>query len=222
MSFQSVKTPRETVIPKQNSSELLDLFRQLFARSGRVDFLKDNVEIVAFGSRSVGVAHSHSDLDVLCVGKTRFKLKTRELDLISISREECMTSTWLGSELGFHIAHFGTWLSGEPGWIHLSFPSKEAIIRKQERIVRLSENVSASWNRLQPAFRKRFCTSIRRELQRLKLLTEGFPVPPTSLLDLEWASGFPHKDDLLGMVNGEARMPMLRRLLSIQDFESRL
>ena len=183
----------------ENYSKLVALWERnlLEEQLDRYSLERSMTEIIFFGSRSAGVSGVHSDLDVLCIGKTRTKRKTSKLDLICINSEECLSSEWLGSELGFHVAKYGVWLKGEPWWVKSAFASSEAVRRKRRRIGKLTENVVDSWARLHPVFRERFSTTLRRELQRLDFLLKNVPVPPTPILDRDWTAGVFNCDTLV-------------------------
>jgi predicted nucleotidyltransferase len=172
-------------------------------------------EIIVFGSRSAGVSGVHSDLDVLCVGRTRAKRKTPKLDLICIRSEECLSPEWLGSELGFHVAQYGIWLKGEPWWAKSAFAAPEAVRRKRRRIAKLTENVVSSWAKLHPVFRQRFSTTLRRELQRLDFLLKNVAVPPTPILDRDWTAGVFNCDMLVESAQLRSGAHKLVRLVAM-------
>jgi PAS domain-containing protein len=75
---------------------------------------------------------------------------------------------------------------GGDDWRTATFTGSAAIERKRRRIVSLSRTVTRLWERLHPVFQSQYDVSIRRELQRLRLLEEGVPIPPTRVLDDRW------------------------------------
>jgi hypothetical protein len=149
-------------------------------------FFSQAQEIVVFGSRAIGVNSDDSDLDVLCFTDRKVRIKTRQLDCICSPRSESETSYWKTSELAFHIARYGVWISGQGTWRNSVHPSKDTIERKQRRVESLIRNAVCRWQQFHPLFRKKYATSVRRELQRLYLLESEVPIPPTPVLDSEW------------------------------------
>jgi len=150
------------------------------------DLVCEASEVVVFGSRAVGVHNSDSDLDLLIVTPQKRRLFAAGLDCVLIAPEEIDSSFWLGSELASHIAKYGNWIKGPGEWRHNVCIQDRAIIRKQKRISSLLRNGAQRWPRLHPVFHAKYRIMIRRELQRLKLLSNHVPIPPTPLLDSEW------------------------------------
>lgn len=148
------------------------------------EILRNASMIVAFGSRAVGVQSPTSDLDVLCFGDGR-RIKSASLDLLWID-EQFRGGDWLGSELASHIAEYGVPIAGELDWVSRVSLSERALEHKRRRIISMLTNVSLGWRKLHPLFRKRYQTTLRRELQRAALLSRQVPVPPTPVLDAEW------------------------------------
>ena len=142
-------------------------------------------EIMVFGSRAADVHAYDSDLDVLCFGRGN-RLKTSALDLLWVPESAMCDEDWLGSELATHIAQYGISLKGRGTWPSLVFFGTKATKRKLRRISSLLNAVSGGWSRLHPVFRRRYQTTIRREIQRYGRLVEHLAVPPTALLDREW------------------------------------
>jgi hypothetical protein len=142
-------------------------------------------EIIVFGSCAVGLETVDSDLDVLCIGNGP-RFKCRSLDLSWVSEEASREEAWLGSELAGHIAQYGVWLRGNGDWRVRTFTSTTAVERKRKRIISLSKTVTRLWDRLHPVFHSQYDVTIRRELQRLRLLEAGVRIPPTKILDNEW------------------------------------
>lgn len=89
-------------------------------------------------------------------------------------------------ELAAHVKTYGVWLLGSNDWACRSWISLRAVARKERRLELLIANARANWDKLHPLFRIKNQKTIRRELQRLCLLREGKPVPPTALLDRVW------------------------------------
>ena len=142
-------------------------------------------QIVVFGSFAAGLNVPLSDLDVVCIGNGT-RLKNRFLDLCWVSDENVCKYEWLGSELAGHVAKYGVWLNGPDDWRGATFTSNAAIERKRRRILSLARTVSRLWERLHPIFRAQYDVTIRRELQRLKMLEAGISIPPTRVLDETW------------------------------------
>jgi len=142
-------------------------------------------ELIVFGSYAVGVSDSDSDIDVLTVGP-HTRIARSGLDLISVSPERIRSSEWLGSELASHISVYGVWIRGEGSWKELTALSKRAELVKARRIERLVSGLQKAWSRLHPVFHCRYRLSVRRELQRLDLLSQKIAVPPGAILDSYW------------------------------------
>jgi hypothetical protein len=142
-------------------------------------------EIMVFGSRAAGVHAYDSDLDVLCFGRGG-RLKTPALDLLWVPESAMCNEDWLGSELATHIAQYGICLRGQATWQSLVCFGAKATKQKLRRINAILNAVSRGWSRLHPVFRRRYQTTIRREIQRYGRLVEHVAVPPTPLLDREW------------------------------------
>src|SRR5579864_4665422 len=107
--------------------------RLALANLDRNSFFSQAQEIVVFGSRAAGVNYDDSDLDVLCFTDRKVRIKTRQLDCICYPRSVSETSYWKTSELAFHIARYGIWISGQGTWRNSVHPSKDMIQRKQRR-----------------------------------------------------------------------------------------
>jgi len=144
-------------------------------------------EIVAFGSRAAEVHSSNSDLDILCVSSIPGRrLKRDGLDLLWLTPEIVRSLEWRGSELAAHITTYGRWLQGVGDWKADVFSSPAAVEKKQRQLQDRIRGLEANWNGLSIPYRRRLLTLIRRDLQRLKLLEDRCPVPPTPLLDRDW------------------------------------
>ena len=160
-----------------------------FDRRALDELICEASEVAIFGSRAVGVQRSDSDLDVLIVTNQKRRVFAFGLDCVLITAEDIDSSFWLGSELASHVAKYGNWVKGSGEWRRNVCLSDRAIIRKQKRIFSLLRNSAQRWPRLHPVFQMKYRTTIRRELQRLRLLLNRLPIPPTPLLDSEWQGG---------------------------------
>ncbi|HZR58129.1 MAG TPA: nucleotidyltransferase domain-containing protein [Terriglobales bacterium] len=145
-----------------------------------------STEVVIFGSRAIGVNRPDSDLDVLLVDTNVGRPRVAGIDFVILRLEELASSRWLGSELASHIAQYGKWIKGPGSWRHQVHISDRAAMRKEARIVGLLMCAPKWWSKLHPVFRTKYELTIRRELQRLDLLRQRVPVPPTHALDADW------------------------------------
>jgi hypothetical protein len=143
-------------------------------------------EVVVFGSRAAGLHNPDSDLDLLVVTPRKRRVFAAGLDCVLMTPEEIDNSFWLGSELASHVVEYGHWIKGAGVWRSRVQISNRAVIRKRERVSSVLRNAAKRWSRLHPIFHSKYLTTIRRELQRLKLLSSRLPIPPTPLLDSEW------------------------------------
>jgi hypothetical protein len=142
--------------------------------------------IVLFGSRAAGLESTTSDWDLMCIGP-RGPKPNGIVDLVWVDPGVLESSRWLGSELAMHVAAFGTPLAGSHPWISSVFTSADAVSRKTRRVIHKIRGMEAAWPVLTPTQRARHARWLRLELQRLDRLQSGRPVPPTALLDREWA-----------------------------------
>lgn len=142
--------------------------------------------IVLFGSRAAGLGSATSDWDILCIGP-RGPKPSGVVDLVWVDPRVLESSRWLGSELAMHVAAFGMPLTGLHPWVSSVFTSADAVSRKLRRVVHKIRGMEPAWPVLTPAQRTRHSRWLRLELQRLEKLQAGRPVPPTALLDWEWA-----------------------------------
>jgi hypothetical protein len=142
-------------------------------------------QLVLFGSRATQLAMRASDWDLLVVDVAPF-LHQRKLDLVFLSGDLLHSPLWLGSELAGHISAYGHWLRGEPDWCSQVFSSTRAFRRKARKVERRLDNLVSAWPALGGAYQRKFASVIRRDVQRLKFLADGAPVPPTRILDDEW------------------------------------
>lgn len=214
----------------RHQRHLLNLFADRLAASNCnvARFMDSSVEVVVFGSRSIGVHTASSDLDVLVVKETGSPQKTRsrQLDCICLPYRELKTAYWKGSELMSHIAHYGTWLKGDGSWRSIVAISPRAIRNKERRIIALVNGFASAISKLHPVFCLKYKTTIRRELQRLSLLRLGIPIPPTRILDLEWQGDSVYKGQLLSEASNlthGSEYSLVRKLLSspLEDLSKR-
>ncbi len=157
--------------------------------------LKERCEqIVLFGSHAMNEAGPDSDFDLLCVVGDKANITkedrgvTRGIDLVWVSRARLATSEWLGSELAQHVAAYGRWLHGQNDWGHAVFASQQAVLKKADQIKDRILALEPRWNRLLPPYHRKYSRLVRRDLQRLQLLSQGKPVPCSQVLDRSWQS----------------------------------
>ncbi len=162
-------------------------------------------EVVIFGSRAVGVHRSDSDLDVLLVDANAGHPSVAGIDFVVLRSDELVSPRWLGSELASHIAEYGKWEKGCGSWRQQARISDRAAMRKQARIVGLLMRAPKWWSRLHPIFHAKYKITIRRELQRLDLLRNQIPVPPTRILDSDWDS---HRSGTNHLVEVASTLPL--------------
>jgi len=144
--------------------------------------------IVVFGSTAAGVDGPFSDVDVLCIGRYTYgRLKSEEVDLITIPVATAQSMSWCQSELGTHIAKYGVPIEGRVSLASCR-PGAAAIRGKRRRISAFMRALHTSWPQLEDCFRVKYSTKLRRECQRLILMEGGSPVPPTHLLDCCWGA----------------------------------
>jgi predicted nucleotidyltransferase len=143
-------------------------------------------EIIIFGSMSVGLERSNSDLDVLCVCALDYKQKTDLLDLIAIPKAAISSPIWLQGELATHVGEYGRWIEGTASWRTRARVGPTAVAEKRRRIAAFMKSLPLSWSRLEEGFRVKYSIKLRRETQRLILLEQGIPIPPTRILDRSW------------------------------------
>jgi predicted nucleotidyltransferase len=144
-------------------------------------------EVVVFGSQASGSASEDSDWDVLVLGD--FPPVHRErLDLVVVSSEQASSKQWLESELASHVAQYGIWLKGTGAWRPNARIGNETIAAKNRRLRSQAEAFGAIGHIQSPARRFEHARSLRRQLQRLELLTLNGAVPTNPELDRAWAA----------------------------------
>lgn len=173
-----------------NKESLTKLLAQRFNPHGPVAkvYLDDAREVIVFGSMAAGLERPDSDIDVLCIGESYFKLKTHLLDLIVIPQSATKSVIWLQSELATHAAKYGIWTKGTPLWKQDAHIGALAVREKRRRVAAFINSLQGTWFELLECFRAKYALKLRREVQRMILMEDGVPVPPTRTLDQSWAS----------------------------------
>lgn len=191
--------------------------------AGLADLRGSADQIVLFGSRAAGLARPGSDWDLLVVGEGRPR-SSAVLDLVWVSPRELPTRTWLGSELAGHVACWGRWLHGEPGWISDVVHDEHAAARKARRVASRLDALERTWDLLGPAYQRKHLLLLRRDLQRHGLLSLGKAVPPSALLDDTWKSYADPRDELRRLAGGARVLsPFFDRLTAhLSDLGSRV
>lgn len=140
-------------------------------------------EIIVFGSFASALETKSSDLDVFCIGRCRTHFKSPSIEILILPEYDVYSELWLGSELANHISFYGVPLDARPEWFSHAQVGEAAAARKERRISAYIRSLEMHWHELSTGARSRYAIKVRRELQRLKLLQNGRPVPPTALLD---------------------------------------
>lgn len=144
-----------------------------------------------FGSRAAACARSNSDWDLLVVLTTpptgRGRERVATIDLVTVTTHGSARDRWLGSELAAHVACYGELLAGRDDWSDAILPS-HASRRKSERTCARIASVSRAWAELRPNHRTKWALALRRDIQRSLALARIGTVPPTYVLDQEWAA----------------------------------
>jgi hypothetical protein len=155
-------------------------------------------QIVLFGSRAVGVADEGSDWDLLFVGEGE-AMHTQEVDIVWIRSAMIRSERWLGSELASHVAVYGRWLLGPDDWRHDARISPDAARRKRAAIEFQLLELQKVWDWLLPGAQARHIRRLRRDVQRLELLSSGIAVPPSRHLDAAWVQRESPREDLAAL-----------------------
>jgi predicted nucleotidyltransferase len=203
------------VVRQELATELCNRLAEVDRR--HAPLLAQAAEIVVFGSRALGVNRNTSDLDVLCITENDRKIKTRDLDCLCISRNRLESSEWLGSELASHVARYGVWLRGDGLWRQVAELNSSGLQRKQCRVASLIKNVHRGWPNLHILLRRKYRITVRRELQRLRLLQNQVAIPPTPVLDLQWTNRETTGDELLDILPIVSRTQLLNNILSDRE-----
>ena len=159
-------------------------------------------EVIVFGSMAAGLDLPDSDVDVMCIGGPESKLKTDLLDLIVFPRNATGSLAWLQSELTLHVRHYGVWIKGAPDWIDRAKIGQQAIREKRRRVEAFMRHLPDSWSRLDEGFKNKYSIKVRREAQRLLLLSRRAPVPPTRMLDTSWGDFSTSQHELHELLHG--------------------
>lgn len=164
--------------------------------------------VMLFGSRAQGVHSEHSDYDFLCIGNGETQI-TEAVDVVWISEERLAAPAWRGSELAGHVARYGRCLHGDDSWRKDVFPSEAAVARKVEQIGDRVEILLPRWDRFLPVYHRKYLRLLRRDLQRLSLLSKSEPVPPTPTLDAAW-DALGEKPDLPAWLHSQCEKQVLK------------
>jgi hypothetical protein len=140
-------------------------------------------QVVVFGSFASSVETRSSDLDVFCIGDCRTHFKSSSIEILILPEYDLYSELWLGSELANHISFYGVPLDARPEWFSHAKVGEAAAARKEKRINTYIRSLEIHWPELSTGVKSRYAIKVRREFQRLKLLQDGRPVPPTALLD---------------------------------------
>lgn len=151
-------------------------------------WLSEAEEVVVFGSTSLGMNRTDSDLDILFVGPEANRSKRDGLDLISVTQETRDSKEWLTGELASHIATYGIWIVGQDSWKSMAMIGSQAVQYKKDRVRKYLTSLPSVWGRLQPSFREKYLIKVRRETQRLLLLEKQLAIPPTLVIDDHWTA----------------------------------
>jgi Nucleotidyltransferase domain len=144
-----------------------------------------------FGSRAAGCAKPESDWDVLMIGRApagEHRIRRGRIDLVKVCVADL--GAWTAGELATHIAAYGVRLDpGRALALHaapaVAAPRKCAVTGARAR------TLDALWAALGPSQRDREALRLRRDVHRAWLLSRGSPIPPTALLEQEWAAASP-------------------------------
>jgi hypothetical protein len=168
------------------------LVREL--RSHGVDAAKvagDGGGVWCFGSRAAGCAKPESDWDVLVIGRApveEHRIRRSRIDLVKVCIDDL--GAWTAGELATHVAAYGVRL--DPGRaLALHAAPKAAAPRKCAVTGARARTLDALWPMLGPSQRDREALRLRRDVHRAWLLSRGGPIPPTALLEQEWAAAAP-------------------------------
>ncbi len=151
----------------------------------RDELCRHALAIALFGSRAGGCARPASDWDLLCVGSGSPR-RLSGVDLVWIEPGSVEAATWLGGDLAGHVAAHGVWLHGAPPWRLEDVSFTLAARRKEERIARRIGSIAQIWELWRAPYRQKHAVRLRRDVQRLHLLLQRIPIPPTAVLDAAW------------------------------------
>jgi hypothetical protein len=170
---------------------MISLAQQLRQHDLSLEALATEVEaVIVFGSRAAGLARADSDWDLLIVGRGRSRLG-RGLDLVYVEPSAFCGARWRTSELAGHIGRFGRTVVGDPdvlGSLCEVEIGAEAIERKRRQLHAQHGACERYWGSLAGWARTKRQLRLRRDLQRHERLLESDPIPPSLVLDREWAA----------------------------------
>lgn len=163
-----------------------ELAANLAAAGLSLDQLREHSsQIILFGSRAAGCAHATSDWDILVVGEGPTPLM-KNIDLVWIHPRKFDSGDFFSTELAGHVARYGVWLHGSPGWRNAARVGPAAIEHKVKRLASRAHALERGWPILNASLRNEESTLFRRDLQRLELLSRGEAIPPSKWLDDAW------------------------------------
>lgn len=137
-----------------------------------------------FGSRASGCARVDSDWDILVISGEPVELfDNPAVDLVWI--DQSRLHSWSETELASHVATYGTRLDvgRRIHWCPMPFVAAQ---RKRATLTTRCKRFMEAWPVLQASQRSDHAKRLRRDFQRLDLLSNGEAVPPTALLDILW------------------------------------
>lgn len=167
------------------------------------ELFEKSSEVVLFGSWALGKETPRSDIDLLCVDFRR-RIKTPGVDILAYPKSFIESEAWLSSELAVHIAHYGVMLKGDGSWRQSARITSETLTRKKEQVLIRAVRLSCSLNHPSTA-RSLELIKLRRDLQRLRFLSQGAPTPPTALLDEQWAANEVVRDECSHQLVGASK-----------------
>jgi len=169
-----------------------------------------------FGSRAAGCAKPESDWDVLVIGRApagEHRFRRGRIDLVKVCVDDL--GTWTAGELATHVAAYGVRL--DPGRaLALQAASAAAAPRKCAVTGARAQMLDALWSGLGSSKRDREALRLRRDVHRAWLLSRDRPIPPTALLEQEWAAASPRaREAILKSILISARL--LRAIAQLDD-----
>ena len=167
----------------------LDVEEALNGRGFDIRLFTPYQQVILFGSRAAGCAHSSSDWDILLIGGSCRLPQVPNFDLVTIAHLDGESALrWHSTELAVHVRRYGVWLVGAPPeeWL-MDF--QRVVNRKHHLVGVRIRTLRSVWGSLSRVRRDRELILLRRELQRLGLLRQGEPVPPRQVLDDAWDRG---------------------------------
>jgi predicted nucleotidyltransferase len=159
-----------------------------------VEVWEKSSEIVLFGSWASGSNRLSSDIDLLCVDFPR-RIKTARLDLINYPSTFISSRSWLTSELANHIAHYGIWIKGDGHWRTEAHITEDTIFKKREQVWVRMARLLCTLRNAPDSQRTRELIRLRRDIQRLFLLSVRKPTPSANILDEMWKNDRQQRPD---------------------------